>query len=105
MTKVHFSFVPMNGGEQDHFLVIKMESVPQVGDWVSILAEDEVGTNDFVVTQRHWQLRPSKADPDPYLLVECEFARSSDSAASHVEAYEQYAKKGGKENLIRDTMY
>lgn len=119
--KVRLVFVLPGGGEADYSLEFELPSVPQPGDYISIMRPDEMGTADFRVRRTWWLLEhPTSAQTagaiagtQPVgklrhplgLTVECEFAKGPHSSDSHQQTCETYKNRKGQLVEFEDTAY
>jgi hypothetical protein len=104
--KVRLIFVPPGGGEADYQLQFELPAIPQTGDYISILRDQEVGYESFIVRRTIWELQypASKgvtADDGSHgtpstIYVECEFARAAFSSENHKKACDSYEARGFK---------
>ncbi len=115
--KVRLVFVPPGGGEADYTLFFDMPSVPQSGDYISVVREERPGkTEDFIVRRTWWNLhQPDCAtfakDGDEvvgkvaYIVVECEFARGHCSGSAHVDTCDRFESSGRSVKKFDITAY
>ena len=101
--RIQLVAVPPGGGEADYSLTMESPSVPQVGDYITVLREYEngppdnshIGTEDFVVRRVRWLFKypddgqhHHTAGHEPVgavdvIVVECEMAIGAYSSPVH----------------------
>lgn len=107
---VRLAFVPPGGGKADHGLDFELPGVPQPGDYISVMRDNQVGSEDFIVRRTRWQLHHPEA-PNTMseeeaevtwgtvrtLFVECEFAINPGlSSEEHARSCEAFRRGTGK---------
>jgi hypothetical protein len=96
--------VPPGGGEQDYTLPFDLPSVPNAGDYISIMRTGSYGFENFIVRRTWWQLEyPKTADFQvegqesigklKELWVECEFAYGPHDSENHKKGCDAYKKR------------
>ncbi|MDR7126612.1 hypothetical protein J2X53_003454 [Pseudorhodobacter sp. 4114] len=113
--KVRLIFVPPGGGEADYQLQFELPAIPQTGDYISILRDEEVGYETFIVRRTIWELRyPASQGVSASehehgtastIFVECEFARGAFSSDNHKRACDAYEARGFKVPEHEATAY
>ncbi len=112
--KVRLVFVPPGGGEADYSLDFELPSLPQPGDYISIMRPDQQGTEDFIVRRTGWTLDyPSndviaKQDTEgkvASIAVECEFALGYYSSEAHKKACGRYGRQSGQLKQFEASAY
>lgn len=106
--KVALAFVPPGGGETDYYLEFEMPSVPQAGDYISVLREGADGAETFIVKRTQWSFETSadgKNGKVSSICVECEFAEAGFSSSDHKRAVERYEAETGKKNVFDVSVY
>jgi hypothetical protein len=104
--KVNLAFVPPEGGDVEYSLQFELPSVPQPGNYISIIRPDQqVGTEDFIVRRILWHLEhpttgaygeEGETGTMRGLYVQCEFARGPYSSDEHRQACDAF-DQGGRE--------
>jgi len=105
---VELSFVPPNGGEVDYSLTFDLPEIPRSGDYIKIFRPEQTGATTFIVRRTWWKLKHKdniETGTFDKIMVECEFAISSDSSDSHIKQCEIYQFKTGILKEFDDSMY
>lgn len=102
--KVRLVFVPPGGGEADYQLQFELPSVPQPGDYISIVRDAATGAETFTVRRTMWGLSypasggyTSSEQEHGHatdIWVECEFARGAFMTKEHGRACDGYEARG-----------
>jgi hypothetical protein len=113
--KVVLIFVPPGGGEADYQLRFELPSVPQAGDYISIMRDGAGGTETFIVRRTIWDLTYPKTESfaakdgehgtTKNIWVECEFARGFHMTENHKRACNSYEARGYKIPEHDNTAY
>ena|SRR5215204_33944 len=104
--KVNLAFVPPEGGDVEYSLQFELPSVPQPGNYISIIRPDQqVGSEDFIVRHILWHLEHPTTEASGEevetgtmrgLYVQCEFARGPYSSDEHHRMCDGF-ERGGRE--------
>ena len=103
--KVNLAFVPPEGGDVEYSLQFELPSVPQPGNYISIIRPDQVGSEDFIVRRILWHLEhpttgaygeEGETGTMRGLYVQCEFARGPYSSDEHRRMCDAF-ERGGRE--------
>ena len=99
-------FVPPGGGDAEYSLQFELPSVPQPGNYISIIGPDQqVGSEDFIVRRSLWHLEhpttgaygeEGETGTMRGLYVQCEFARGPYSSDEHRRTCDGF-ERGGRE--------
>ena len=115
--KVSLVFVPPGGGEADYQLEFELPSVPQAGDYISVIRDGATspGYETFLVRRTIWELKYPKSSSGlatngehgtvSTIWVECEFARGMMMTPEHEKACATYAARGYAVPKLDETAY